>query len=519
MHQKESGNLFPIFVLHLTCCASDESQSRRSLISFVYSQDHGHAEVHFESHSDLLHCLYLLLYPLFSSSWALQSESRRRNFLWNHFHEQFQEFGYEWNSNPHHPMVETGPDTDSVDGQDQFILQAIEEIKENEISQNQEPCRWDVTSMERAEDNTNLLFQEAFLYPVDESPSFELGMKDPPIPNYKLTDVATADRGVSINKLSEGIFEMRTKSGVILEVTRDRPSKMARRDPLDQIREERHLPFKREITISPCHLITPELILSPSPVPSPATPSVKNTTQSSLTNNSHLAQQLDSDFSQSYNTPMLELDPHRNRKEIHVTKVLLQDPQLRVIGQVDQRYIMVYSNMHEQLLCVDQHAAHERVLLEAMGGKLSDERDKSCISSSCVAHPLSVTATQLRVLKNPKYLQCLKSWGFSYEITGVSLLLSSVPVVEGVMLAPLDFLEYVDHIVSNQSLPIRSVIPPVVERILASKACRSAIKFGDPLSHGACCELIQSLAHTSFPFQCAHGRPSIVPLFSFAQEH
>lgn len=36
--------------------------------------------------------------------------------------------------------------------------------------------------------------------------------------------------------------------------------------------------------------------------------------------------------------------------------------------------------------------------------------------------------------------------------------------------------------------------------------------FNDPLTVGECSDLVQRLAACAFPFQCAHGRPSMVPL-------
>lgn len=54
--------------------------------------------------------------------------------------------------------------------------------------------------------------------------------------------------------------------------------------------------------------------------------------------------------------------------------------------------------------------------------------------------------------------------------------------------------------------------PPAVIRILHSKACRGAVMFGtrlDPSSVGA---LVAGLAECALPFNCAHGRPSLVPL-------
>ncbi|TKA61614.1 hypothetical protein B0A49_09817 [Cryomyces minteri] len=48
--------------------------------------------------------------------------------------------------------------------------------------------------------------------------------------------------------------------------------------------------------------------------------------------------------------------------------------------------------------------------------------------------------------------------------------------------------------------------------LLNSRACRSAIMFNDVLSVADCRALLQRLARCAFPFQCAHGRPSLVPL-------
>ncbi|KIJ69942.1 hypothetical protein HYDPIDRAFT_23098 [Hydnomerulius pinastri MD-312] len=48
--------------------------------------------------------------------------------------------------------------------------------------------------------------------------------------------------------------------------------------------------------------------------------------------------------------------------------------------------------------------------------------------------------------------------------------------------------------------------------LINSKACRGAIMFNDPLNSEQCERLVKQLSATIFPFQCAHGRPSLVPL-------
>jgi len=53
--------------------------------------------------------------------------------------------------------------------------------------------------------------------------------------------------------------------------------------------------------------------------------------------------------------------------------------------------------------------------------------------------------------------------------------------------------------------------------LINSKACRGAIMFNDTLTQEQCEELVLQLSKTDMPFQCAHGRPSLVPLTSFSE--
>ena len=87
-----------------------------------------------------------------------------------------------------------------------------------------------------------------------------------------------------------------------------------------------------------------------------------------------------------------------------------------------------------------------------------------------------------------------------------------------------DFIEYLHellHVSSdiNVSCSVAFLAqPPAIHRILASKACRSAIMFNTYLSRQECINLVKTLGSedkTQFPFQCAHGRPSVIPLIIF----
>ncbi|WVF69283.1 hypothetical protein IAT40_004059 [Kwoniella sp. CBS 6097] len=67
-------------------------------------------------------------------------------------------------------------------------------------------------------------------------------------------------------------------------------------------------------------------------------------------------------------------------------------------------------------------------------------------------------------------------------------------------------------------------MPREMLELANSKACRGAIMFQDRLSHDQCTRLVNQLSRTRFPFMCAHGRPSMIPLValhvpSFVRAH
>ena len=83
-----------------------------------------------------------------------------------------------------------------------------------------------------------------------------------------------------------------------------------------------------------------------------------------------------------------------------------------------------------------------------------------------------------------------------------------------------DFLEFVYYLHDQMHvLPMCALRPPAVTRILAFRACHSSVRFGDHLSSARCKDMVNQLQLTSFPFQCAHGRPSMVPLVEYVDDN
>jgi DNA mismatch repair protein MLH3 len=85
------------------------------------------------------------------------------------------------------------------------------------------------------------------------------------------------------------------------------------------------------------------------------------------------------------------------------------------------------------------------------------------------------------------------------------------PVVLEVLLdAAEDLKEYLHQL--DGAHGVMRVKPACVIRLLQSKACRGAIMFGDVLSQRECEHLLDGVRRCRLPFNCAHGRPSVLPL-------
>jgi DNA mismatch repair protein MLH3 len=57
-----------------------------------------------------------------------------------------------------------------------------------------------------------------------------------------------------------------------------------------------------------------------------------------------------------------------------------------------------------------------------------------------------------------------------------------------------------------------SGVPQPIRDCLNSKACRSAVMFGKSIDKTKAATLIKEVMGCKHPFQCAHGRPSLIPL-------
>ncbi|GER51106.1 MutL DNA mismatch repair protein [Striga asiatica] len=209
-----------------------------------------------------------------------------------------------------------------------------------------------------------------------------------------------------------------------------------------------------------------------------------------------------------------------------IDRTLLEDA--KVLNQVDKKFIAIVAG--KNLAIIDQHAADERIRLEALRLKVLSGEMKT-ITYLDAEQQMALPEFGYQLLQN--YAAQIQSWGWMCNIhsqdassfskhldflhkqqTVVKLL--AVPRILDVDLTDADLLEFLQQLVDTDG---SSTMPPSVHRVLNNKACRGAIMFGDSLLPSECSLLVDELKRTSLCFQCAHGRPTTVPLVNLDLLH
>ena len=187
-------------------------------------------------------------------------------------------------------------------------------------------------------------------------------------------------------------------------------------------------------------------------------------------------------------------------------------PALRVLGQVSQSYIITEGP--DGVYMVDQHAAHERILLEKM---VAEWRARG-IASQRLLEPQTVelAATEREAVED--HLEQLRGIGFEIEpFGGDTMLVRAVPATLSAQAHPQSLRELLLELVGADS-EAASHGETWEEHALANVACKAAIKAGQPLSPEEQREMIRQLEQVDAHQSCCHGRPTMVHLSLAALE-
>jgi DNA mismatch repair protein MutL len=175
--------------------------------------------------------------------------------------------------------------------------------------------------------------------------------------------------------------------------------------------------------------------------------------------------------------------------------------EIEVIGEFSGIYILARTPANE-LLLIDQHAAHERILYEQVSAQTQENRPAQELISPLVLHRTKREAAVIRDL-----LPVLAREGFVIEgFGGDAFLVRAVPVVLG---RPEDA-GIIDEILSDVQNEDAAGTVSNRERITRIVACRGAVKAGTVCTREQCQRIVDQLRRTKNPYTCPHGRPTMI---------
>ncbi len=182
----------------------------------------------------------------------------------------------------------------------------------------------------------------------------------------------------------------------------------------------------------------------------------------------------------------------------------------RIIGQLFDTYWLV--EYGKNLYMIDQHAAHEKVLYERMMKRLKE--DGRC-ESQYISPPivLSLSMREEEVLK--ENMELFKNLGYEIEpFGGKEYSISAVPSnIPGVADSEL-LIEVLDGLVEDN----KKGEADVIREKIASMSCKAAVKGNNRLSLDEIKTLIDELLSLDNPYNCPHGRPTIISMSKYEIE-
>lgn len=181
----------------------------------------------------------------------------------------------------------------------------------------------------------------------------------------------------------------------------------------------------------------------------------------------------------------------------------------KLIGQVFDTYWLI--EYEDKLYVIDQHAAHEKVKFERF---MRQYREKSLVSQNLMP-PIIVSLTGQEETVYKEYASVFADLGFEVEpFGGNEYALRSVPVdLYGCQEKEL-FLAVLDDLLEGGP---KGDLTAVREKI-ASMSCKAAVKGNNRLSTQEAQRLIDELLTLDNPYNCPHGRPTIISMSKYELE-
>lgn len=189
--------------------------------------------------------------------------------------------------------------------------------------------------------------------------------------------------------------------------------------------------------------------------------------------------------------------PHPDEAELSSEESHLpQLPDFKIIGQLSQTYILVENA--EGLLLVDQHIASERTRFEFFMER-AERSDPAESQRLLLPITLPVSPTLASVLEENR--TAFEALGFQCDISRQSVCFTSIPPLYNEKIFQLSLEKLIAHFEETGEIKLS------LEHVIATMACHSAVRAGDPLNREQMERIIRQWMQCERPWTCPHGRP------------
>lgn len=191
--------------------------------------------------------------------------------------------------------------------------------------------------------------------------------------------------------------------------------------------------------------------------------------------------------------------PRQSAKMVQQT-IADDGPGYRIVGEAFRCYVIVERG--EQMLLIDKHAAHERIIFEQLkAGLRHAEKD-----SQLLMVPLEFMLTSDEVLALEAYHDEIEAIGFRFTAEKYTVSVTAVPESIELSAVPDIFMTLADR-VRNQTGTAELTRDMIFEKALYQASCKAAIKGGREYADEHIQWIVAQLMTLPDITFCPHGRP------------
>lgn len=183
--------------------------------------------------------------------------------------------------------------------------------------------------------------------------------------------------------------------------------------------------------------------------------------------------------------------------------------QFSIIGQLFKTYWLI--EFEDKLYIIDQHAAHEKVLYEKTMARLANKD----FTSQSISPPIVMTLDARECEMLEKYRPQIEQFGYEVEhFGGKEYMISAIPD----NLFNIDMKDLFIEMLDDFSNATGRQTPDIITEKVASMSCKAAVKGNDKLTLPEINKLIDELLSLDNPYNCPHGRPTIISMSKYEIE-